>query len=159
MSRWKKNTMTVLTIKNGANGISVFIVILCEEKNMITKLTTAPIQNESVSIASPASGPSIHPRPRISFASPRPMSLPRDTSHSNANGNAKSGPDTSANSDGTIKNDPNPLVFIKTENNDTPAYIYTNRFGIILCRISYTDSTISKENKKEKRVTRAIYVP
>lgn len=101
--------MIVLMIKNGAKGISVFMFIFRLEKNIIARLTIAPIQNESVSMARVCIGPSIQPIPKISFASPRPIHLPRDTSHKRANGKAKSGPDTSAKSDGITNKVPTPV--------------------------------------------------
>ncbi len=103
---------------------------------MIAKLTTDPIQNDNMITVSPESAPSIHPIPSISFASPSPIHLPFDISHSRANGKASNGPATMLIRDALTNNGPMPVVFIKIETNDMKAYTYTSLSGIILWRIS-----------------------
>ena len=105
--------MKVPSIKNGAKGISVFILILPSapfncffERNITLKLTIDPIQNARIIAERPKYIPSIHPRPSISFASPSPIHLPPETSHRIANGNANNGPAMRYENVGNINNAP-----------------------------------------------------
>ena len=64
---------------NGANGISALIVSLF--RNMRKSPTTAPIQKAMTIAENPSAAPSRKPTEAPSFASPKPIALPRDKSH------------------------------------------------------------------------------
>lgn len=85
------------------------MVILLLPKNIMNRLTTDPIQNDIMVAERACIGPSIHPIPSMSLASPRPMARPRDMSQMRANGNAKSGPDAKDMSDGNTNSGPIPV--------------------------------------------------
>src|SRR3990167_5380990 len=68
----KKNTIINPIIRNGANGISLFIVnrFFCKYNDEINASPTpkkAPIQKDSVIAENPADKPSIHPIPQQVF--------------------------------------------------------------------------------------------
>ena len=110
ISRLKKKAIVAPMIKNGAKGISVFIPILMIllfdtffEKKIKNNPKIAPIQNEIMIAERATEGGNIQPIPRISFASPKPIHLPLETSQSKAKGKAKIGPDKILSRDGHEK--------------------------------------------------------
>lgn len=106
MSKLNNNVIKAPIIKNGANGICVIIFIFLCEKSIIVKLATDPIQNDNMTDASAARGPSIQPMPSMSLASPRPIARPRESIQIRANGRANSGPETMLIRDGVTNNGP-----------------------------------------------------
>ena len=77
--------MSIPIIRNGANGISLFIPCFLP-KITKDKPTTAPIQKASVKPAKACDKPSIQPKPIANLASPRPIQAPPDTSQKSAKG-------------------------------------------------------------------------
>lgn len=89
----KKNVMKVLIIKNGANGISVFMVIFFLEINNRIKLTIVPIQKDRKRAQIPENIPSNHPMPTMSLPSPSPINRPFENNQIKTNGKARTGPE------------------------------------------------------------------
>ena len=104
----KKKTIKALAIKNGANGISVFIEIFLRVISKTIILIIVPIQKESTMQASPEDKPKIQPRPSMSLASPKPIHFPLEISQRRANGEASNGPAMTEDHEGKINNLPNP---------------------------------------------------
>lgn len=90
-------------IKNGANGISVFIFIFFLDKKIKNKPIIVPSQNEITKENKPADNPSSHPNPRINLPSPNPINRPLEKYQSATNGIASTGPASKSVSDGKIK--------------------------------------------------------
>jgi hypothetical protein len=138
-----KKVIRVLIIRNGAKGISVFILIFPAlplgrflEKNINKTLISVPIQNDNIIAQRPDAKPSIHPIPRINFPSPKPISRPFEKSQSKINGKASIGPESKPQKVGRVNNKPTPEKFKKIEIKEMNIKIYTNLSGIILCRKS-----------------------
>ena len=104
-----KKTIRVLMIKNGAKGISLFILVFFLENKIIKRPAIDPIQKDKVSAAIPFVRPSIHPIPKASLASPNPIHRPRDTSQSKAKGIERSGPEAIDMIGALIKIGPKPV--------------------------------------------------
>ena len=99
-----------LHMRNGPNGISLFIVnppagfsrevipsvysvrMMCGRGNSMHTDTIAPIMNAPKTANRPRTGPSNHPMPRASLASPNPIHIPREKSQSAKSGVAAIGP-------------------------------------------------------------------
>ena len=93
----KKNAVINPIIRNGPNGISLFIVncFLCKYNDEINASPTpkrAPIQKDNMIAETPADKPSIHPIPTTSFPSPKPIHLPSDISHKKKKNKKNRGP-------------------------------------------------------------------
>ena len=102
-------------MRYGPNGISIRgLNFFLSEISHITEKAAA-IQNAKTRALIPADTPSSQPIPSVSFASPRPIHFPFDTNHSNANGNAKSGPAMSISIVGTWNHDEPPTMRLMRE--------------------------------------------
>ena len=101
----KKKTKNAPSARNGPNGISLFIVMPRGTKDnrrgknaamrsvMSRKIAMrAPIQNASITAATPWEIPRSQPMPRESFASPKPIQRPWEKNQRSANGRARRGP-------------------------------------------------------------------
>jgi hypothetical protein len=108
ISKLKRKVINIPIIRNGANGISVFMPIFFLDKNMMSRLTTVPIQNDNITEANPAIKPNSHPIPRINLPSPKPISRPFEKSQSKAKGRAIIGPAIILEKVGNVKNEPIP---------------------------------------------------
>ena len=100
-------------IRNGPNGISLFIVNpntalreigvgvnrstnvfhCADDRRMSGTETTAPMMNAKNTANSQYRGPSRKPIPSASFASPNPIHVPRETTQSANSGDAATGPE------------------------------------------------------------------
>lgn len=85
--------------KNGAKGISLFIPCFFE-KAIKNNPIIAPDQNATTTPLKARESPSNHPSPNASFASPRPIQVPFDISHTRAKGNEINIPDENSRIDG-----------------------------------------------------------
>jgi len=124
--------MKALIIRNGANGISVFIFIFPLERNIIITLTIVPSQNDNIIEKRPADIPSIQPIPRTNFPSPSPISRPLEKNQRRTNGKANRGPEIKLAKVGRVKTGPNREEFTNMERKEIIMKIKTNLSGIIL---------------------------
>jgi hypothetical protein len=136
ISKLNKKVTRVLIIRNGANGISVFIPISFRDNNINNTLTIVPIQKDIIIAKIPDDKPSNHPIPRISFPSPRPISLPFEKNQTRTNGVASSGPAIKAEKVGKTKTEPEANKFTNMEKKETIIKTKTSLSGIILWRKS-----------------------
>src|SRR3989338_3855796 len=150
------------TIKNGPNGISLFIVnprvSLCEidvgvnvrkiffhaseEMNTSRSDTTAPITNAPKRASNPSAGPSSHPTPSVSLASPNPIHRPRENSHSAKSGSATRGPASRVSCQGNAE----------AKTNASALNDHTHRSGIIVCLKSYVAIATSSATTTQPRI-------
>jgi small subunit ribosomal protein S21 len=91
--RRKKKAIAVPSAKNGANGISVFIVTRFATRRTAIP-TTAPIQILSMSAVSPAVSPRNHPNDNSKRLSAQPIQRPREMRDIQKSGSASTGPAT-----------------------------------------------------------------
>lgn len=85
--------------KNGAKGISLFIEYFFE-RNIRKIPMIAPDQKERTATPNILPIPTSQPIPKASFASPRPIHLPPDTSQIKARGKAINMPDKNCQMEG-----------------------------------------------------------
>ena len=135
-----------LNIRKGPNGISLFIVNppesiseevipsvysarrMCGRGKSTQTDMRAPMTNAEKIAKSPSAGPSSHPIPSASFASPSPIHLPREKSQSAKSGAAAMGPARIFTREG---------VRVKSEDrNASAANVYAHASGMTVWRIS-----------------------
>jgi hypothetical protein len=104
----KKKVIKILIIKNGAKGISVFILIFFFEISIKSKLMIVPIQNDIITTQRPEAIPNIHPIPNISLPSPKPISFPLESNQRRTNGIDNIGPAKKVERVGSENNGPIP---------------------------------------------------
>src|SRR3990167_943894 len=92
MSTPKKKTIIEPRTRNGANGISLFIVKRLRGSNNKKRLGKKAVQNANITAEIPPESPRNHPKPKASFASPSPIALPPERNHRRVNGSMMSGP-------------------------------------------------------------------
>ncbi len=146
MCKLKRKAIIVPKTKNGAKGISLFILCFLERRTRAMP-KTAPIQKAKTIPDKASDVPRSHPKPRASLASPKPIQVPEETSHIKAKGKATMGPERNCIKLGIWRTKPYSLNKNIPTKDNTPK-IKENISGIILCRKSYTDITIKIEKAK-----------
>ena len=137
-----KKIITVASIRKGAKGISeerdsFEFFFVQYEYTSAQILYKAPIQKPRITVEIPHTSPNNAPIPKTNFASPKPIHLPLETSHRNANGKKRiNGEALSSMSE---KDTGNPVRKRKKSNLPTVRIInvYTSVSGIIICLRSY----------------------
>src|SRR3990167_6470934 len=90
--RLKNSATREPKIRNGAKGISLFIVRDWRLKYNKTNPTIAPLQKARSIALTLACAPRSQPKPKTSLASPKPIHLPPDTNQSKAKKPKSAGP-------------------------------------------------------------------
>jgi len=105
-------------IRNGAKGISVFMLILrfeLLEMNIRERLTIVPIQKATMTAKIPDQRPRRKPTPSNNLPSPKPIKRPLEKNQRSTNGKAMTGPASRLESVGIMKKDPIGEKFINIE--------------------------------------------
>ncbi|HJL55719.1 MAG TPA: hypothetical protein QGF60_00730 [Candidatus Paceibacterota bacterium] len=103
----KKKTRSSPNIRNGPNGISLFIVSrfpLKFNKGILIRiiLIKAPIQKERIIAVMPKESPRSHPMPSASLPSPRPIHVPREKNQKLKKNRKNMGPERNGRSVGIL---------------------------------------------------------
>ena len=91
--RVEEKEIKLPSIRNGANGTLLFIVILLLLKSNKQMPNKAPSQKENKNAETVRLGPKSHPSPRANLASPNPIHFPLEISHKSAKNEKKDTPD------------------------------------------------------------------
>src|SRR3989344_2800982 len=126
----KRNTSMTESIRNGAKGISLFMLKYFRKKTKRKREMSPPIQKESRTAAYPEARPSRKPAPSMSLASPKPIHLPRETSQIRAKGAATRGPAKKDIKEGMTKKSPKEDFETKRKRPESMTKAKTSAAGI-----------------------------